>query len=624
MSTSVSLNSTTYTIPRTGDDSWSATGGVDDYLVALATGVLTKAGGTFTLTAEVNTGATFGLKSAYFKTYGINPSTTGVVRLANAEAVSWRNAANSADLALAVTAGNVLQFGGTSIPLSGAIVNADISPSAAIAYSKLALTGAILNADLAGSIAYSKLVLTGSIVNADVSAAAAIAYSKLALTGAILNADLAGSIAYSKLVLTGAILNGDLAGSIAYSKLVLTGAIVNADVSAAAAIAYSKLALSASIATADLAAGLLVPIAKGGTGQTTAGAAFGALSPLTTKGDLLTYDTANNRLGVGANGTVLTASSGAATGLSWTAPLTNPMTTLGDLISGGAAGAANRLAGDTSNTKKFLTSTSAAGVAAAPTWLTIASADLPTATATAVGAVTSYTPVAASGTVLISNANGTGTTADGYTLYEFSTGVTNRTFTLPAASANIGRTILVKKVDSGAGTVTVTRAGADTIDGATTYVLNLLNDALYMVADGGTWNIISGAGAARLAAYEEYNWSTTMQGVGGGTVSSSVTIRLVRVGNTVVAHAPACNDALPATNSNHLVANSAMPARFRPLIAVNATPLVYNNAALAQYPGFLQVTTGGSFDLYRDGILTTFTNGVGAGWLAFSTCWAIV
>lgn len=58
-----------------------------------------------------------------------------------------------------------------------------------------------------------------TIVNADVSGSAAIAYSKLALTGAILNADLAGSIAYSKLALTGAILNADLAGSIALSKL---------------------------------------------------------------------------------------------------------------------------------------------------------------------------------------------------------------------------------------------------------------------------------------------------------------------------------------------------------------------------------------------------------------------
>jgi len=62
-------------------------------------------------------------------------------------------------------------------------------------------------------------IANGVIDNANVSNSAAIAYSKLALTGAILNGDLAGSIAYSKLSLTGAILNADLAGSIAQSKI---------------------------------------------------------------------------------------------------------------------------------------------------------------------------------------------------------------------------------------------------------------------------------------------------------------------------------------------------------------------------------------------------------------------
>jgi hypothetical protein len=42
--------------------------------------------------------------------------------------------------------------------------------------------------------------------------------------------------------------------------------------------------------------------------------------PLTTKGDLLTFDTADARLGVGANGTVLTADSAEATGLKWATP----------------------------------------------------------------------------------------------------------------------------------------------------------------------------------------------------------------------------------------------------------------------------------------------------------------
>jgi hypothetical protein len=84
-----------------------------------------------------------------------------------------------------------------TVVLSGAIVNADINASAAIAYSKLSLTGSIVNADINASaaITYGKLSLTGSIVNADVNASAAIAYSKLSLTGSIVNADIGASAA---------------------------------------------------------------------------------------------------------------------------------------------------------------------------------------------------------------------------------------------------------------------------------------------------------------------------------------------------------------------------------------------------------------------------------------------
>lgn len=61
-------------------------------------------------------------------------------------------------------------------------------------------------------------------------------------------------------------------------------------------------------------------LANGGTGQTTKQAAFDALSPLTTKGDILTYSTTPARLAVGANNTVLLADSTQTTGLRWGTP----------------------------------------------------------------------------------------------------------------------------------------------------------------------------------------------------------------------------------------------------------------------------------------------------------------
>ena len=73
-----------------------------------------------------------------------------------------------------------------------------------------------------------------------------------------------------------------------------------------------------------------VSIAKGGTGQTTATTAFNALSPLTTKGDVVVRDnTANNvRLPVGTDGQVLSSNSASTYGLSWITPTNGTVTSV--------------------------------------------------------------------------------------------------------------------------------------------------------------------------------------------------------------------------------------------------------------------------------------------------------
>ena len=185
MATNVTLNGTTYAIPAEGDSGWGTV--LANYFIALGSGVLQKSGGVFTLSSDVDFGASFGIKLAYLKSQAANPAGNGAIRLGNTETIAWRNFLNTADNVLTSNASDALQYNGSNILIGGlgTIVNADISATAAIAYSKLALAGSVLNADISATaaIVYSKLSLTGSILNADISPSAAIAFSKMAALG---------------------------------------------------------------------------------------------------------------------------------------------------------------------------------------------------------------------------------------------------------------------------------------------------------------------------------------------------------------------------------------------------------------------------------------------------------
>ncbi len=102
--------------------------------------------------------------------------------------------------------GTTLSKGASGLKVAAlGITDAEVSASAAIAYSKLNLSASIVNGDINGSaaIAYSKLNLSASIVNADIATGAAIAYSKLALSNSVTASDITTGVADQSTIVGG-------------------------------------------------------------------------------------------------------------------------------------------------------------------------------------------------------------------------------------------------------------------------------------------------------------------------------------------------------------------------------------------------------------------------------------
>jgi len=154
MAVTLTINGVSFAYPETGGQNWGTS--ATNWAVAVSSGLLQKAGGAFTLTADVNFGTSFGLVSKYFTSRTANASSAGAVRFANDEGAGWRNAANSDDLILKVDSSNNLVYNGNviatedigaanTVPVSTGsgivwqgIEDANITNVAAITRSKLA------------------------------------------------------------------------------------------------------------------------------------------------------------------------------------------------------------------------------------------------------------------------------------------------------------------------------------------------------------------------------------------------------------------------------------------------------------------------------------------------------
>ena len=177
--------------------------------------------------------------------------------------------------------------------------------------------------------------------------------------------------------------------------------------------------------------GTAVAINRGGTGQTTASAAFNALSPITTTGDLIIGNGTNSatRLGIGTNGYVLTSN---GTTAAWQAS---------------TGGVTSFSAGTTGLTPSTATTgaVTLAGTLAIANGGTNATAT-PTAGAVPYGTGTAYafTVAGTSGQVLTSNGSGTptwSTPAGGVTLSNDTTTASNLYPTFAAATSGSVSTI---------------------------------------------------------------------------------------------------------------------------------------------------------------------------------------
>ena len=218
---------TSYTLPTEGDESWGPQ--TSAWMQAVSTELLQRTGGNFVLTADTNFGPNFATVQAYLKSRTANIASSGFIRLARADSIAWRNQANSADLLLAVNSSNQLTFNGNIIPSdSGGVLQPSQGGTGISSYT----VGDIIYAS--GTTTLSKLnigtanfvlVSSGSaptyalLVNANISASAAIAFSKLAsLSSGNILVGSSGNVATS-VAMSGAI-TIDNAGATSYNGTV--------------------------------------------------------------------------------------------------------------------------------------------------------------------------------------------------------------------------------------------------------------------------------------------------------------------------------------------------------------------------------------------------------------------
>lgn len=88
----------------------------------------------------------------------------------------------------------------------------------------------------------------------------------------------------------------------------------------------------------------------------------------------------------------------------------------------------------------------------------------------------------------VQSTNYTATSSD-YSIFCIG-GTSGITIALPAAASNIGRVYIIKKIDSGAGKITIDANLNETIDGSLTWLLTLQYESITIQSNGSNWYIL--------------------------------------------------------------------------------------------------------------------------------------
>jgi hypothetical protein len=335
---------------------------------------------------------------------------------------------NGSTTAITALTGDVTAIGPggvTATIAAGAITDAKVSSSAAIARSKIATGSAdhvVINSGTGALSSEANLAVSrggtnsGTTLNNNrvmVSSTSKIVEASAITASRALVSDVNGIPTHSSVTdtelgyvsgVTSGIqsqINGKQTTALTNGKILIgSGSSLAAEQSVTGDISLTNVGVTAYSGT--------VPLNKGGTGQTTKAPAFDALQP---------------------------------------------MTTLGDTIYGGASGTGTRLAGNITTTKKFKTQTGDGVNSAAPAWGTIAATDLSGITNTQIDAAAAivHTKLAniTAASVLMGNASNIPTaTAITGDISLTSSGVTAYSGTVPLLKGGTGQTTKAAAFDA--------------------------------------------------------------------------------------------------------------------------------------------------------------------------------